>query len=150
MCIRDRGEDEAFSYFDKLTENILSYTSSGSGPVNALIQKEAAIGLGMTAQAVTSINDGANLEIRYFEEGSPASLYGQAMVEGKQDKKGVKEVFDFLINTYTKETNQKFFPEIIFKTGAAEIENYPTDIKYSDMSNNSNEEKARLLEKWKY
>ena len=39
------GEDEALAYFDALTPNILQYTSSGSGPVNALLQGEAAIGL---------------------------------------------------------------------------------------------------------
>ena len=64
------GEDEAFDYFDALAENILQFTSSGSGPVNALVQGEAAIGLGMTAQAVTAINEGANLKIVFFEEGA--------------------------------------------------------------------------------
>ena len=49
------GEDEAFDYFDKLSENILQFTSSGSGPVNALLQGEAAIGLGMTSNAVVKI-----------------------------------------------------------------------------------------------
>ena len=62
------GEDEAFAYFDSLTENVLAYTSSGSGPVKALLQKEAAIGLGMTAQTVTEINNGAPLKILFFEE----------------------------------------------------------------------------------
>lgn len=42
------GEDEAFAYFDRLAENVYQFTSSGSGPVNALVQGEAAIGLGMT------------------------------------------------------------------------------------------------------
>ena len=79
------GEEEAFKYFDDLSENILQFTSSGSGPVNALVQGEVAVGLGMTAQAVTAINDGANLKIVYFEEGSPFSLYGYGIVSGKED-----------------------------------------------------------------
>ena len=49
MLVNTWGEDEAFRYFDALAENILQFTSSGSGPVNALIQGEAAIGLGMAA-----------------------------------------------------------------------------------------------------
>lgn len=144
------GEDEAFAYFDKLTENILQYTSSGSGPVNALVQKEAAIGLGMTAQAVVQINEGEPLKVLFFEEGAPFCLYGQSMIAGKEDRKCVKEVFDFLANTYIHEYNKKFFPEQIFKETVYEIENYPTDIKYADMSNNSIDEKNRLLDKWKY
>ena len=144
------GEEEAFEYFDKLDNNILQYTSSGSGPVNALIQGEVAIGLGMTSDAVLKINEGSPLKIIYFEEGSPFSLYGQAMISGKETNPCVKEVFDFLINTYNYECNSQFYPEQIFKDAVCEVENYPTNIQYSDMSNNSVAEKERLLDKWKY
>lgn len=144
------GEEEAFAYFDELTPNVLQYTSSGSGPVNALIQGEAAIGLGMTAQAVTQINNDAPLKIVYFEEGSPFSLYGQAIISGKETRECVKEVFDFLVNTYNYEVNENFFPEQIFKDTVFSIENYPQNIIYSDMSNNTVEEKERLLAMWKY
>lgn len=144
------GEQEAFQYFDKLSENILAFTSSGSGPVNALKTKEAAIGLGMTAQTVTAINEGANLEIIFFKEGSPFSLYGQAIIKGKESRQCVKEVFDFLVNTYTEETNKKFFPEQIFKDKVFEVENYPSNIKYADMSNDTMEEKTRLLDQWNH
>ena len=37
--VNEWGEEKALEYFDKLSENILSYTSSGSGPINALIMK---------------------------------------------------------------------------------------------------------------
>ncbi len=145
------GEEEAFKYFDELTPNVFSYTSSGSGPVNALIQKEAAIGLGMTAQAVQKINEGyTDLKIVFFDEGSPYSLYGQAIISGKEERECVRRVFDFMVNTYGKETNEKFYPEKIFKDFAPQIKNYPTDIVYGDMSNNTTEEKTRLLDKWKY
>ena len=145
------GEDEAFEYFDKLTENILQYTSSGSGPVNALLQKEVAIGLGMTGQAVEKINnDGANFEIKYFAEGSPFSLYGNAIIAGKGERESVKKVFEFLCGTYGYENCQKFFPEPIYADKTFDVKNYPTNIKYSDMSNDTYAEKERLLSKWKY
>lgn len=148
--VNQYGEEAAFTYFDKLAQNVLSFTSSGSGPVNALIQNEVAIGLGMTAQAVTAINDGANLEVYYFEEGAPYSTYGQAIISGKETRPAVKEVFDFMVNTLNAENNEKFYPEKIFKDKVNNVKNYPADIKYADMKNNTNEEKERLLEKWKY
>lgn len=144
------GEEEAFKYFDKLEKNIVQFTSSGSGPVNALIQGEVAIGLGMTAQATKAINDGANLKILFFEEGSPYSMYGYGIIAGKEDKKSVKEVFDFFYNTLVDEDKELFVPEQIYKDKTFSIENYPENIPYSDMKNNTNEEKKRLLEKWKY
>ncbi len=144
------GEEKAYKFFDDLTPNILQYTSSGSGPVNALLQGEVAIGLGMTSQAVMQINDNAPLKICYFEEGSPFSLYGQAIIAGKETRECVKEVFDFIVETYNYEHNEKFYPEQIYKDKVYSTENYPENIVYSDMKNNTIEEKNRLLEKWKY
>ena len=144
------GEEAALEYFDKLNENIIEYTSSGSGPVNKLIQKEAAIGLGMTGQAVTANNNGADFEILFFEEGSPYNMYGQGIISGKETREAVKNVFDFMINTYNREANNKFFPEQIFADGPGTVENYPQNIKYADMGDTSPESKDALLAKWKY
>ncbi|NLB50436.1 MAG: extracellular solute-binding protein [Clostridiaceae bacterium] len=142
------GEEEALAYFDALTSNILQYTSSGSGPVNALVQGEAAIGLAMTAQTVTEINRGVDLELYFFEEGSPYSLYGMAMIKGKETRPAVKEVFEFFKDSLVIEDKELFFPEKIFKERDFVLENYPVDILYADMSGDSPAEKARLLEKW--
>ncbi len=144
------GEDAAFAYFDALSKNVLQFTSSGSGPVNALIQGEVAIGLGITGTAVTAINNGNELEIIMFDEGSPYALYGQGIIAGKENRAAVKEVYDFLYNTYAYENCEKFFPEKIFKDKDYVIENYPSNIKYSDMSGDISEKKDYLLSKWKY
>lgn len=148
--VNEWGEEEAFAYFDELTPNVLLYSSSGSGPVNALVQGEVAVGLGMTGQAVVKINEGAPLKVLYFDEGSPYCFYGQAMIKGKEDRESVRRVFDFLMNTYSYENNEKFFPEKIFKDKDYSLENYPINITYSDMKNNTLSEKQRLLDKWKY
>lgn len=144
------GEDEAFAYFEKLSDNILQYTSSGSGPVNALIQGEAAIGLGMTSQAVTEINEGVDLQIMYFEEGSPYSMYGNAVLANSADRACVMEAFNYLSTDLCKDNNEMFFPDQIFKDFAPVIENYPENVTYGDMSNDTMPEKERLLEKWTF
>ena len=109
------GEQEALDYFDKLSENVLSFTSSGSGPVNSLVLGEVAIGLGMTPNAATKIGEGFPLQIVFFEEGSPYSLYGQTIIEGKQERECVKEVFAFLTTTLNEELCAYYYPEKIFK-----------------------------------
>lgn len=143
------GKDAAFDYFDALSANVLQFTASGSGPVNALIQGEVAIGLGMIGQAVVEINKGAALEILFFEEGSPFTVYACAMIDGKQNKPAVKAVFDFFYSTLTYEDKQ-FFPETIYKGMTFEMENYPSNIRYADMANNTSEEKTMLLADWEY
>ena len=142
------GEEEAFDYFDKLSENVLSFTSSGSGPVNALIGGEVAIGFAMTAQSVGEINNGHPLRIHFFEEGSPFSLYGVGMISGKETRREVKEVFDYIVNRWTEMDKVLFCPERIYKDREFTLPNYPMNIRYADMSSNTPEEKVRLLEKW--
>ena len=144
------GEEKAYQYFDGLAQNILQFTSSGSGPVNALVQGEAAVGLGMTPQAVLQINQGVHLKTLFFEEGSPFCLYGYAMPEGKQHKQAVRDVFDFFYTTLVMEDDQNFVPEKIFANVDFIVENYPMNIPYADMSGNTTEEKIRLLDNWEY
>lgn len=142
------GEDEAFAYFKKLTNNILQFTTSGSGPINSLIQGEVAIGLGMTSQAVVEINEGINLEILFFDEGSPYSMYGNAIIKKDEIRDCVIDVFKFVAIDVVKEVNEKYFPDQIFKNFTPSVKGYPTNIDYGDMSNDTRYEKDRLLEKW--
>lgn len=142
------GEEKAFDYFAKLSDNILQFTSSGSGPVNALVQQEVAIGLGMIANAAVQISEGVSLEVLIFEEGSPSTAYGMSMVSGKEERECVKKVFDYIVNTYNYRSCELYAPEQIYKDVTFTVENFPKDIPYSDMSGDTVEEKERLLEKW--
>lgn len=142
------GEDEAFEYFDQLEKNVLQFSSSGSGAVNSLVQGETAIALGMTSQAVKNINDGLNFKILFFEEGSPYNAYGHGIIKGKEDREAVKKVFDFFYTDLIRENNKEFYPELLYKGEEPVLENYPKNIKYSDMSGSTPEERERLLEKW--
>lgn len=143
------GEDEALSYFDSLTPNILAYTTSGSGPVNALVNREVAVGFGMISQAVNKINDGnTELEILFFDEGAPCNLYGNAIVKGKKENKAVKDVMDYLDSFYTNESNKLYYPEPVLKNTNYNVANFPANIVYADMTGNNLEAKEALLEKW--
>ncbi len=143
------GEEKAVTYFEKLAENILQFTESGSGPVNALVQEEVAIALGMITNAATQMTDhNAPLEILVFEEGAPFSTYGQAIVNGKETNPAVKEVFDFIVNEYNYQTCEKWAPEKIYKDKDFEAPNFPKNVTYSDMTNDTAAEKERLLKVW--
>lgn len=145
------GEDAAFAYFDGFAENVLQFTSSGSGPVNALVQNEAGIGLGMTMQVVAAINEGIPLKAVFFEEGAPYSMYGLGIIKGKETRKEVRDVFEFYYNTLNREDKELFAPEQIFKSQTNTIPNYPMNSKTADMRGIEDlAEKERLLAKWKY
>jgi iron(III) transport system substrate-binding protein len=146
------GEDEAFAYFDGFAENVLQFTTSGSGPVNALIQGEALIGLGMTITATEAINNrGANFEMLFFPEGAPSTTTGMAVIKGRETRPAVQEVFKFTITRLVRDDKDLYCPEPIFKNQVNNIPNYPRNIPYADMRGiNDLAEKERLLARWKY
>ena len=146
------GEDAAFKYFDSLAENILQFTTSGSGPVNALIQGEVAIGLGMTLTAVNAINTkGVTFDLVYFEEGAPNITTSFGIIKGKETRPIVKEVFEFAMTKLVKDDKQLYCPEPVMKNQTNAIPNYPKFIPYANMDGVYDlKRKERLLEKWKY
>ena len=54
------------------------------------------------------------------------------------------------IKTLVLEDKELYYPEQVFSDQVNNIENYPTDIVYADMHDNTTEEKARLLDNWEY
>lgn len=145
------GEEKALAYVDKLHSNLKQFTESGSGPIKMMIQGETAVGLALTFQAVNEINSGMPFEIIYPSEGSPYSLTGNAIVAGKEKKRGVKEVFDYLIHECMIYDKENFSPEAVLAEQNNNVPNYPQDIPYADMTGiDDPDEKERLLSLWKY
>ena len=106
--------------------------------------------MGTTATAVAKLNEGAPLKIVFFEEGAPYAVYGQGIIKDKETRKSVQDVFDFLVNTFNCENCERYMPETIYRDRTFSLENYPQNIQYADMSNNTVEEKARLLAEWNH
>lgn len=146
-----RGEAEAFAYFDSLAENIYQFASSGSGPVNALVQGEALIGFGLMFQAVSEINAGASLEIARFDEGNPWTMNGIAAIQGHESKRSVQDTMRWFYEKGILLDKQKWVPDRVFKEQETPIPNYPNDIEYADMTGVFDaSEKERLLDRWNF
>jgi len=151
--VNERGEEAAFAYFDRFAENISGqgFTTSGSGPVKALVTGEAAIGLGMTFQAVQSINEGSDFEILFFEEGAPWSSYSSAVVAGRETNKAVMEAFDYIVSEITPMDKQLYAPEKIYKDQEITMEHFPKEIPYGEMEGIRDIAlKERLLDQWNH
>ena len=149
--VNSMGSEGALEYVDKLYGNLKQFTESGSGPIKMLKQGEVAIGLALTFQAINEINDGQPFEVIFPETGSPYSLTGTAMIEGREKDSDITEVYDFIINEFLVYDKENFSPETIYEGQNNKIENYPENIVYADMTGIEKiEEKERLLALWKY
>ena len=146
------GEDRAYAFFDGFAQNVLQFTTSGSGPVNALVQGEVAIGLGMTLGAVHAINNrGLPLDLVYFAEGAPSITTSFGIVKGKETKTAVREVFEFTMTKLIKDDKELYCPEPVMKNQVNNIANYPRNLSYANMDGVTDVAlKERLTTKWKY
>ncbi len=145
------GDQATLEYVDKLYGNLKQFTESGSGPIKMLKQGEVAIGLALTFQGVSEINNGQPFEIIFPPEGSPYSLTGTAIVDGHQEKEGVVEVYHYLIHEALIYDKENFSPETVYDGQNNNLPNYPEDIPYADMTGiQDDKEKERLLDQWKY
>ena len=145
------GEEATLQYVDKLHKNLKQFTESGSGPIKMLKQGEIAVGLALTFQAVSEINNGFPFEIIYPETGSPYSLTGTAIIDGHEDKSGVQEVFEYIINEFFLYDKEHYSPELVYEGQTIAIQNYPSNIVYANMTGiQDDKEKERLLDIWKY
>lgn len=151
--VNSRGQEAALTYFDALASNLSGsgFTSSGAGPIKALKLGTAAIGLCMTWQAVSEINSGADYRICYFEEGAPFNAYSSAIIAGKETDQDIQKVFAYLVSDVTPKDKELFAPEPIYKDKTYTIENFPSDIRYADMTGLQDiTVKDKLLDAWKY
>ena len=72
-------------------------------------------------------------------------------MKGKDDKGDVRDVFEYLVNEYLVYDKDHYNPGKILKGQKSEMENYPEDIKYADMTGIDDLGlKDELLGKWKY
>lgn len=145
------GEEEGLKYFDKLSKNIVQFTTSGSGPINLLKQGEIAIAMGMTYQGVEEINNGANFAVIEFDTGLLYNTTSIGIVSGKETNKNVRDVFQWINTEFSLYDKEHFIPGKIFKEQTTKIDNYPETGKLADMNGITDiSRKDSLLEKWKY
>ena len=142
------GAEETMAYFDRLAPNVLAFTSSGSAPLKALVEKEAGIALCMTYQAANKIAEGVNLEIVEVEGGHPWTSDGTAIIKGHETE-AVKAVFNYLF-TDVVYADAKIGPEHGLAVGDEQIPGFPENIVYANMGEDTLAAKQELLEEWIY
>lgn len=145
------GLEATLTYFDNLSANIKEITSSGSAPLKAVNRGDVAVGFVMLWQTVMYGNENPDIGFTFLDMPTGYNVYTFEMIDGKQKNKAVKEVFDYMVNTWNKQHCQKFYPDTIYKDqGAAGIPNYPTEVPEATMTGLYDfNHKQSLLDAWR-
>lgn len=91
--------DEAWDYVRELYTNIDGKISSSSSNVyRAVADGEMAVGLSYEDPVAKLINDGANVEIVYMEEGVVFLPASAAIINGAQNRENAERFIDFIVS----------------------------------------------------
>ncbi len=113
------GETDALDYIDRLGKNKrCDFTKSGSQILPDVNSGDKAIGIGMMWQGALHASENPNLMVKVLENKAPYALYGMAMINGRETKEGVKEVFDYFYNTLVKADVETFNLGKVYKDQA--------------------------------
>ena len=99
---------------------------------------------------VDLINEGADLDILFFKEGAPYTPAGLSIIAGHETRQPVIDVVTYFYSDVIDDYLSTYLPEKVKVDQVNSVENYPTDIPYADMSNNTPDVKEDLLAKWEH
>ncbi|MGE5704172.1 MAG: putative 2-aminoethylphosphonate ABC transporter substrate-binding protein [Clostridia bacterium] len=104
-----KGEQEGWSYLDKLHENIALYTHSGSKPAKMAAAGEYPIGISFGYRGITEKKKGAPVEVVFPKEGSGWDVEANALMKKATIKPEAKVFLDWAISDEVmKEYNKNF------------------------------------------
>jgi len=92
-----RGEKEAWEYFEKLVEQANSIPDSGSGPTKAVAMGEAHIGIGFDFMAYEAKAKGETVDF-VVPDKTPILVNPISLVENGPNAEGGKKFIDFLLS----------------------------------------------------
>ncbi|WP_211747727.1 putative 2-aminoethylphosphonate ABC transporter substrate-binding protein [Paenibacillus sp. Marseille-Q4541] len=92
------GADQAWTYLDKLHENIGMYTHSGSKPAKLAGTGEYPIGISFGYRGITEKNDGSPVEVVFPAEGSGWDVEANALMQKDNIKQAAKDFLDWAIS----------------------------------------------------
>ena len=142
------GKDEGWSYFDKLRENIMLFSESGSQPVSMVESGEAAVALGIDYQAMALLSDSSPMEVIFADEGAPYDYDTALLIDRGKDVPGaVEDVYKAI----TSADGNKVFNNynISVMDGEWSMEGYPDNFYLMDMTGISDSEvKTEVLNEW--
>ncbi|MED1783196.1 putative 2-aminoethylphosphonate ABC transporter substrate-binding protein [Brevibacillus fortis] len=122
------GKDKSWAYMDKLHENMMVYTHSGSKPAKMASSGEAPIGISYGYSGIHEQKKGAPVEVVFPKEGSGWDMEASALVKKKDIKPEAKLFLDWAISDEPmKEYNKNYAILSIKQEGSQIPEGYKQD-----------------------
>jgi iron(III) transport system substrate-binding protein len=119
------GEQGAWSFMDKLHENIAVYTHSGSAPCVQAARGERVLGIGFDMRGASEKTKGAPIDIVVPKEGAGWDMEATAIVKGTKNLDAAKKLVDFTVSKGANDLYNKYYAIVAYPGAANVPPNYP-------------------------
>ncbi|WP_419785481.1 putative 2-aminoethylphosphonate ABC transporter substrate-binding protein [Pseudodesulfovibrio sp.] len=145
------GEKQGWAYLDKLHENILRYTHSGSKPAKLAGAGEAAVGISFAYRGFMQKAKGEPVVTTFPKEGSGWDVEANALIKKKDIKPEAKIFLDWAISPEVMHAYGKVYPVTAYASGNPIPDGYPKDPAAQMIKNDFNwaaKNRTRILKEW--
>ncbi|MDR1611590.1 MAG: putative 2-aminoethylphosphonate ABC transporter substrate-binding protein [Planctomycetota bacterium] len=127
--IQIMGEEKGWAYLDRLDDNMMQYTHSGSKPAKMAGQGECVIGISFGYRGLKQKSSGEPVETIWPAEGSGWDLEANALVKKPAIKDAARTFLDFAISDEVMRLYANIYPITSVDTGLPPPKGYPADPK---------------------
>ncbi len=150
--IQMMGEDKAWAYMDKLHENIVLYTRSGSRPCEMAGAGETVVGLSLPARGAKLKRAGAPIDVIVAEDGTGWDMQAAGILK-RTDHAGDAKVFmDWAISMAAMESYARNAEVSAMRVRVKKMDFLPANISEKMIKVDFDwraKEKERILTEWK-
>lgn len=145
------GEERGWAYMDRLHENMMAYTHSGSKPARMAGAGECAVGISFGYRGLKQKAKGEPVVTYWPAEGAGWDVEANALVKKAKIKEGAKTFLDWAIGDEVMKLYAAVYPITSVETGLPVPEGYPADPLKVLISNNlvkAAADRDRILAEW--
>ncbi|CAN5440517.1 putative 2-aminoethylphosphonate ABC transporter substrate-binding protein [soil metagenome] len=146
------GAEKAWSFMDKLHQNMASYSHSGSKPCEQVASGEYVLGISLPWRAATLKTMGAPIDVIVPEEGVGWEMQGVAIMKATRNLPDAKRFVDWAISQPAMEAYARRVEVVAVPVQAPRAENVPADLSAKMIKNDfvwASANQAAILTEWR-
>ena len=145
------GEDKAWSYMDKLHDNIAMYIKSGTKPCRMAASGEFPVGISYELAGVAARQGNAPVAILVMEEGGGWDMDTAAIVKGTRNVEAARRLMDWAASEKANRLYARFATMVAMRGVETDMPFYPKGLEESLIRNDflwAASNRDRILKEW--
>jgi iron(III) transport system substrate-binding protein len=146
------NEEKAWSYMDKLHQNIATYTHSGSTPCKQAASGEYTVGISWPFRGAKLKSKGAPIDIIVPEEGIGWEMQAVAIMTGTDNMSDAQKFVDWSVSEPAVEIYAGRYSVVALPVKAKKWDNFPPEVQTRMIDNDfiwAANNKSRIVAEWR-